>query len=172
MESSTPPGFCRTCWRGMALVHPDDWEPAALSGPKESPKCILVDRRHERLELTWQQIPRQPDLAKMYELRGKAEQAWPTKRLTGVPGWAGLVRTEDDRIVVEAGRYFSQEDCLAQAVLFWRGGRDVQLERTVLTSVAPQGQRKPALWPAAALRAELPAESELTSTATRVRQAA
>lgn len=168
LEASVPPGFCRTCWRGLGLMHPADWEPAALSGPEEPPKCILVDRRFERLELQWQDLQRPPDLEGMYDRRDRSEQAYPTARLTGVPGWKGLVRKEETRTVVEAGRYFTGAACLVQAVMIWPQRRDHDLERTVLTSVAPLREGANRLWQAVGLKVEVPAEFELARASGRV----
>ncbi len=168
VDTSVPPGFCRTCWRGIELLHPADWEPAALSGPQEPAKCILVDRRHERLELTWETVTRTPDVKKMYELRDKSDRM--SKPFSGVPGWSGVVRKEENKTIVEAGRHFPQADCLVQAAVFWPERRDHQLEQTVLSSVRPQREGAVTLWQAAGLKAEIPAGFELYSSATRVGQ--
>ena len=156
------------CWRGLRLWHPADWEPATLSGPKESARCILVDRRVQRLQADWQTLRRPPDLKAMFEgLRHRRPEA-PTVDLAGVPGWAGLVRKESDKTIVLAGRYFADAACLVQAVLSWPGKRDPRIERTVLGSVAPlpQGQTQP--WQALGIVAEVPEGFELQRASSRV----
>ncbi len=168
VDSTIPPGFRQTCWRGLRLLHPVDWEPAALSGPKEPAKCILVDRRVERLEMTWKIIPRPPDLQRMYERRGRSERDVPTASLSGVPGWSGLVRKAQAKTTVVAGRYFRDSHCLVQVVLFWQDRRDHDLERSVLTSIRPLSEDGARIWQAAGLKVQVPEPFELASASTRV----
>ena len=156
------------CWRGIRLCHPTEWEPALLSGPEKDPCCILVDRRYQRLQLQWQRLARPPDLERMFrDLQSKDEQrrsAW----LSGVGGWTGLVREDEKGTLVRAGRFFEDANLLVQAVLPWPGARDRRLERAVLDSVRPLEQGETVLWKALGLWARVPAEYELSSSASPV----
>ncbi len=156
-------GFSQTCWHGMHFSHPSDWEPAILSGPNEPARCTLADRRYQRLQLYWQVLKQPPDLAQMYEQLRRSHKDHPVSRLTGPPGWFGLVRKEPAGEVLHAGRYFQDKSCLVQAVFTWPGGRDAELERSVLESVAPQGQADPLLWQALGLSTSVPAAFTMVS---------
>lgn len=156
-------GFTHTCWRGIRFSHPAEWEPAILSGPKEPGRCTLVDRRFQRMQLHWEILKQPPDLRAMYGQLRRSHSEHPVAGLTGVAGWTGLVRKEPQGHVVHAGRYFQDSSCLVQAVFVSPGGRDSELERNVLQSIAPQAASDPALWQALGLTVHVPAAFELTS---------
>ncbi len=168
LEALPPQGFRQMCWRGLRLWHPAEWEPAALSGPKEPAKCILVDRRLQRLQADWQTLRRPPDLKAMFEAMRHRNSEEPAVDLAGVPGWTGLVREESDSTVVVAGRYFADAACLVQAVLSWPGKRDRGLEKTVLGSVAPLPPGPVQPWQALGIVAEVPEGFDLQSASGRV----
>lgn len=156
-------GFTQTCWRGITFSHPAEWEPAILCGPNDPGRCTLVDRRFQRMQLHWEVLEQPPDLRVTYEQLRKSHSDHPTSWLTDVPGWTGLVRAEPGGKVVHAGKFFPDERFLVQVVLTWPDGRDAELERAVLASIAPAGKTDPVLWQAMGLAATVPAELELAS---------
>jgi len=172
-----------TCWRGLRFKHPSDWEPSKLPGPEESPQAILVDRRYQRLHLEWKVVDRTPDLERMFQELGEKNRDNPGRKLTGVAGWTGLVRTEQasraarspgaeapprEVAVVQAGRFFSDASLLVQAVITWPGRRDASLEAAVLGSIAPLKPSDRSRWRAMGLEALVPAGFELTSAVSPV----
>jgi hypothetical protein len=164
----TPVEFEQTCWRGLQLSHPADWEAGFLSGLGKPRRCVFVDRRFQRLEVQWRRVPRQPDLRQMYQRVGKSYRDHPSSPLAGVPDWEGIVRREDKGSVVHAGRYFDASRWLVQVVLTWPGRRDRRVERAVLASIAPQEASEAVRWRALGLSAALPSAYELTTCNTQV----
>jgi len=164
-----PEGFVQTCWRGIRVAHPAEWEPARLCGPKDPTQCVFVDRRHQRLQVNWQRVPRKPDLAEMYRHRitGDAEGPRP-KPLRGVAGWRGLIHREGPGYVVHAGTFLAKQHCLVQAVLTWPGERDRQLEREVLGGIDVQPSGDGVLWSALGLSARVPGEMEMVGGSSKV----
>lgn len=159
---TVPQAFGRTTWRGIQFVHPAEWEPAILSGQKGPGRCVLVDRRSQRMEVHWRRLPRGPDLEATYEqlrLRYAEESA---HRQAVAPGWFALVRRKRPRQVVHAGRYFAQAGTLVEVVFSWPDGRDEEVERTVLRSVALPAPGDPVLWEALGFRVLVPAAFALT----------
>jgi len=157
-------GLDQTCWRGIRFAHPAEWTPAILSGRNEPGRCILVDRRFQRMQLHWEIVHRPPDLTRMYDELRKEHKQYAASRLSGVPGWSGIVCTEPGRQVVHAGKYFQAAECLVQVILTAPGGRHRQLEGIVLESIRPTGQTDPVLWRALGLTAVAPRAFELISS--------
>jgi len=164
-----PSGFVQTCWRGIRVVLPADWEPARLCGPKDPTECTFVDRRFQRLRVHWQKVPRKPDLAEMYRRKaaGDGEGPRPTA-LKGVAGWRGLVYREGTGYVVHAGTFLPANHCLVQVVLTWPGRRDPRLEREVLTGIDAQPTEGGALWSALGLSARVAPEMEMVRGSSKV----
>jgi hypothetical protein len=163
-----PAGCVQTCWRGMRIAHPPDWEPAFLSGQGQPRKCILVDRRYQRLEVHWDILPRQPDLRQMYDRLGRSFKDDGAASLTGAPEWTGLVRRDKDGWIVHAGRFFKPQRSLVQVVLTWPGRRDRALERAVLDGIGPLPNDDLILWQALGLAAMVPKDFELADAANKV----
>lgn len=156
-----PLGLALSCWRGLRMLHPSEWEPGRLSGPDEPNLCIFVDRRYQRLQVQWESLSRPPDLERMYdELR--TVQKHPAGPLRGVPGWRGLRRQEPEGVVVHAGRFFPDRRTFVQAVVVWPDGRDRDLERQVLCGISPAPPGELELWQALGLSALVPSDLALT----------
>ena len=162
------PGFSRTCWRGIRIAHPSDWEPAYLSRLNEPMQCRFVDRRFERLQVTWQVLPREPDLPEMYRRLARHEGRKPSPALKGVPEWTGLVRHEGAGAVVHAGRFFRPGRWLVQVVMVWPEARDRELERAVFEGISPQPAGQVRDWEALGLSAAVPADFDLTEAGSKV----
>jgi hypothetical protein len=156
-----PQGFGRTCWRGMEMGHPTEWEPGFLSGLGRPGRCVFVDRRYQRLEVQWRRVARGPDLRQMYQRVAKSYGGRPSSLLVGAAGWEGMVRREENGSIVHAGKYFAPVRWLVQVVLVWPGKRQRPVELAVLRSIAPQGRADPLRWQALGLRADVPAAYEL-----------
>lgn len=161
-------GVTETCWRGIRIGHPSNWEPGFLAGPGQPTKCALVDRRFQRLEVHWEVLHRRPDLREMYRRLGKGLKHSRPEPLRGAGQWTGLVRAEKSGWIVHAGRFFKDRHVLVQVVLTWPGQRDRALERAVLGGIAPQGDDDPVLWQAFGLSAMVPRRFELAESANKV----
>jgi len=159
---TSPAGLERTCWQGMEIGHPADWEPGFLSGPDVPGRCVFVDRRFQRLEVHWRDLPRRPDLKQMYTRLAKSRRKKGVSALTDVGRWEGFVCREEAGSVVYAGCYFPDPRRLVEAVLIWPGRRDRKVERAVLGAIRPQGPSKALRWQALGLSASLPRDFRLT----------
>ncbi len=162
------PGFTQTCWRGLAIAHPAEWEAARLSDQGQPNQLSLVDRRYQRLEAHWQVLKRPPNLDAMYERLGKSLREHPHKQLLGQPEWRGLVQDGPVGQVVHAGRFFPAQSMLVELVLIWPQGRDQQIETAILRSVAPTIDRPVLTWRALGLHVELEREFDLTEASSHV----
>jgi hypothetical protein len=174
LDRPVPKGFVRTCWRGVLMDHPSEWEPAMLSGPKQPAKCVLVDRRSQRLQIDWQEVERSPDLDQMFQRlgkgKGKDKKDGPMPRpLSGVPGWTGIVVEEQDGpTVVRAGRHFPKVKTLVQVAVTWPGRRNRELERQVLAGIRPLDGGDQRRWQAMGLSVDVPPGFELDEAEHRV----
>jgi len=159
----------RTCWKGIELEHPADWEMTRASLGDDPASCAFADRRYERLKLQWRALKYVPDLKDVIERRRQEDQDgessdWRTERLSGAAsGWQALVRRFEGGHVVHAGRFFDDARILMQAILVWPGKRDRALESRVLASVRPAGDRPAGSreWRAMGIRMQIASEFEL-----------
>ncbi len=91
-------------WDGLELRLPRDWEISRHSLPGKSGGLTVVDRRRQRLELTWRHCDREPDVRRscndLRERLGGRGGSSETRRLDSVPGWLGFWHREDQRRTV------------------------------------------------------------------------
>ena len=173
-DITAPAGFALTSWRGLAFCHPLDWEVAGLSVLGETGQCVLVDRRFQRLQITWQTPKGVPDLPRMYEDLRKSpvkegQPAAPATALKGIPDWTGAVRQDEAGTMVFAGRHFPAENLLVQAAIVWPSQRDPRIDRALLDSVTPWPAKAPTvLWQALGLSARVPSDFELIESSSLV----
>lgn len=129
--------FRCTCWRGVEITHPADWELIAASAFGAPGSCVFADRRHERLKVQWRPLKRAPNLNKMLEEKRRSPEDAIAVLSEQPPGWHGTVETVERGSVVHAGRFFADSGLLLEAVLMWPGKRDRKMEDAVLTSMRP-----------------------------------
>jgi hypothetical protein len=161
----------RTCWRGVRVDHPREWEIALAAGVDDPPRCAFADRHYYRLDLRWQQVDHPPNLELLLEKHRQSPkgQLRDVSRLGDLPaGWNGLLRQGENGCVTYAAKVFRDRRVLAEATLFWPGHRDVVLEATVLDSVAPDAAGPVRLWQAMGISLELGQEFKLRSSGASV----
>ncbi len=88
-------------WAGFEMKTPDGWEMSRHSRSMISGTLALVDRRRERLELTWQDCESRPDLQRSCDdlrdrFRRDGYRSDELPRLKSVPGWIGFRRRLDE----------------------------------------------------------------------------
>lgn len=132
----------RTCWRGVQVDCPADWEVSIASGPDEEGRLSFVDRRYLRLDLRWKSLAFAPDLdllmTKYREPRVTREKIEVLK-VSSLPGeWRGVLRKGEESNFLHAGRYFKDAGVLVEATIVWPGRRNLDLECRILNSIAPQ----------------------------------
>jgi len=175
-----------TCWRGLCVSHPADWELAVTSAPGAPARCSFMDRVQHRMDLRWRPVRAEPNLDRMLDAYRRVRTLAPAAAARGAPDdneeindlrnapapWRGLVRSGRGRgVVVHAGRYFSSASLLVEAMLVWPAGRDEELERRILGSVSAQDPLAPRRrWRAMGLDLEAPRDLELSAFEARVGQ--
>jgi hypothetical protein len=147
----------------MQLDHPSDWELARVSSPGEPGHLTFSDRRFQRMEVRWLALNFAPELDLLLEKYRKADnKEGRTVPLEGQPSpWQGLTRQMPNGSVVRAARTFPQQRLLVETTLIWPDGRDVELERAILASVAAMPAGPAQLWQALGVSATIPAEYDL-----------
>ena len=163
MKQNPPPDFDQTSWRGIDIGHPMGWEAGFLAPPGDAGRVVFVDRRFQRLEVQWRNLPKPPDLQQMYKRVAKSFRKKGTRALTGAGEWQGVVRRDEKASIVHAGRYWPEEKCLVEVVMLWPERRDRSVEKRILKLTAPQPAGPTRRWRAMGLSATVPAEFDLKS---------
>lgn len=150
----------QTCWQGMEVGHPVDWELAVFCSAGEPCRLVFGDRYYQRLDLRWKALNYTPNLDLMLEKycqQTRKEEAELSDLNTAPGQWRGIVRETPDGTVVRAGRFFSPSQVLVEATLVWPEARDTALERSVLASICPQEPAKTSqVWQAMGIRLIVP----------------
>lgn len=134
----------RTCWRGIEIGHPSQWEPVILSGPDADGHLILADRYHQRLELKWKQVDFEPNVDMVMDRYRQEDGAEADFRpMEQAPaGWMGVLRPLAKRgAMAHLGRFFPRDRTLVEATVLWPSRRDVNLEKAVVSSICPQDSK-------------------------------
>lgn len=163
----------RSCWRGLWLDHPADWEVARASALHEPGRLVFSDRRYHRLDVKWQQLTRKPNVYKMLEKhRRRTERQTKTRvvDLTGLPPeWHGVVRDTPDGQIAHAARFFKPVRWIVETVLVWPDGRDAELEYEILDSItADDPEAKLRRWQVSGLSVELERAYDLYASTAQV----
>jgi hypothetical protein len=154
-----------TCWRGLEMDHPSDWEMALASPPNKPAQCTFADRRYERLKVQWRALTLKPNLEKMVRDRLTRDGKTGAAVLTGQPApWQGVLQESERGAVAHAGGYFEPGRMLVEVVMIWPGRRDRGLENRILSSIRvadpAQGSRR---WQAMGIKMSLSREFDLTA---------
>lgn len=165
----------RTCWRGLEVDHPANWEVAVASGPSAPGRLVLADRRFHRLDIKWKPIKYVPDLDLMlgrYKRQDKRKGKDPVKRSalkTAPPQWRGMVCKTPNGSVVNAMKFFRKPRLLVDAAIVWPGHRDMSVENSLLTSLDFVGDQSAArLWQAMGLSVTCPGNLDLTESSLEI----
>ena len=167
----------RTCWRGIRIDHPSQWELAVASRVDQPGRCSFSDRHYQRLDVRWRGLKYVPKpqllLDKARRSANGTEGGTTCSALTGAPrDWSGVVRKTPEGSIVYAVRFFRAERMLAEVTLVWPGRRNTSLEKDVLAGIAPQGPPPGEAglrhWWAMGLRVDLDARWELRTVSAKV----
>ena len=160
-----------TCWRGMHVDHPRQWELVSASGVDEPGQCKFADRFYERIDLRWRGLQYVPNLDRMLtKYRSAAAKDQQITELAGAPShWRGLLQNTAGSQVVHAVRFFQQPRLLAELTIVWPRCRHLELEREILASVRPENpQDKLKLWQAMGISATVCSDFELVKCTSTV----
>jgi len=134
-ESRTMEDLQAIEWFGMRLWVPAEWEIASHSVRSERGRLVFVDRRQERLQLSWAAVRRPPDLAQAmadYRRRDSERQPDSTFRDIVVGRWAGFRSASVRRTLTRAGLYDGPRRLWVEMAIAWPDGHRAELERAIL----------------------------------------
>lgn len=123
-------------WLGMRMVVPSEWEIVRHSVKTGKGRLVFVDRRQQRLQLSWVTPAGRPNLKQAmvdYRARDLAEN--PDTRFEDLPRtgrWRGFRRFRADVALTRAGLFHSGLKRWVEAAIFWPAGPDRKLEKTLL----------------------------------------
>ena len=159
----------KTCWRGVELSHPSDWEASRLSGPGEPFRLTLSDRAYERLDIRTNPMKRAPDLNILLEkFRQRVEDETKLQELHASP-WHGVIHKTPTGSVIHALQYIEERGILAELTMIWPQRPDEELQRAILGSVTfPDNQASQRLWQSMGVIATVPLPYDLTEPSYRV----
>lgn len=154
--------YNRTCWQGIYLEHPADWELCATSGNSDAGSLYLGDRRRRRLRFYWRKLDYRPNLERLVDKRNAEDEEneeveW---RRVGLPGeWTGVIEKKGGASMLHSGRFFEDEGVLVEAIIFWPHGRNLEGEARILQSVGFAKEEDGGMpWKAMGLDALIPVE--------------
>ena len=108
-------------WLGIHLRVPSEWQIVRHSTVCERGMLAFVDRRIERLRMSWQSLEREPELGHMLnDQRSREQREHQYARLgelRGIHGWRGYTRTDQERRVTRAARFDKEHQRLLEVVL-------------------------------------------------------
>jgi hypothetical protein len=134
-----PTGTIHTVeWLGLRLLVPADWEIVRHAVNPQRGRLVWVDRRHQRLQLSWAQSQTAPDPDRLfadYQARDRQADADATfERLPADTGWAGYRWLTGKPPLTRAGRFDRARHRWIELVIAWPTGYDETLETGLLRS--------------------------------------
>jgi len=148
-------------WLGMRLAVPTDWEIVRHAVRPEKGRLVLVDRRRQRLQLSWVRTPTAPDLEQaMADYRSRDVEENPDRTfspLASVGRWRGFRRHEEQAVLTRAGQFDPRLRRWMEVVVEWPDGLEAILEEKVLRgSGAAEPDEHSAEWRAFGLDVRTP----------------
>lgn len=169
-----PVEMATTCWRGLSIAHPVDWELSFASGLDQPKRCVFSDRRSERYEVRWRPLKAVPNLDHMIErYRDKAPKGRDDVRLRLLENlpepWSGLLQKSPEGKLVHAGRFFADQRLLVEVTFAWPKRRNTDLERRCLQALAPlPSESDTTHWQAMGMDITVPSNYELVEQISKV----
>ena len=164
--------FERTCWRGLQVEHPAQWEVAVASGAGNDRRLVLADRYHHRLDVRWKRLDFDPKLDRVMDRyrqhEGKGVEYAPIESLD--EGWLGVLQPlEPKGTLAHMGKFFGEQGVLVEATIYWPGRRDVNLEQAVARGIAAADPKAPrCTWQAMGLSLDIDSRYDLVESDTKV----
>ncbi|MEX0775516.1 MAG: hypothetical protein WD042_07355 [Phycisphaeraceae bacterium] len=113
-------------WLGMRLAVPAEWEIVRHAVSPKQGGLSMIDRRDQRLQLSWRELRAAPDLGRMLDdYRSRDAELYPAGKVVGVEnagGWRALRRSAEKGCLTRAVRYEPAYGRLIELVLPWPGG--------------------------------------------------
>jgi hypothetical protein len=157
-----------TEWLGIGFWVPPDWEIVRHSPNRRAGSLVFVDRRKQRMQLSWTDCPREPDAEQVFrDLRSRDLEQVPDcalgERFTR-GRWLCYRRAGEGKVLTRAGFYDKKRRRWLDLVLPWPDGHDEVLEKAILDSFRPgRPSAKGMRWRAFNLDVQAPKGWELTT---------
>ncbi len=123
-------------WLGMRLTVPAEWDIVRHAVSPQNGSLSLVDRRRQRLQLSWRELQRSPDVSRMIQdYKSRDAEQRPNAKVRELPevnGWRALRRTNDENSLTRALRYEPECKRLIELALPWPLGVEEEIEELVL----------------------------------------
>ncbi len=153
-------------WLGMRFCVPPDWEIVRHSPSGKSGSLVFVDRRRQRMQLSWTECPSRPDTVRIFEdFRARDRAEVPDCTLGEIfkrKQWKGYRRGSDGNVLTRCGLYDRKNCRWVDLVLLWGSQPDEKLEAQILDSFCTHCPvLRPMRWQAFRLDMESPPLWEL-----------
>ena len=160
METAAVSASEEIVWLGMRLVVPAGWEILRHSVRSQKGRLVLMDRRRQRLQLSWVRMPTAPALDRAmadYRSRDLEEKADRTfSPLPSVGRWRGFRRHDERAVLTRAGQYDARLERWVEMAVEWPEGLDAELEERILRGFGVEGEADGRRWRAFGLNVRTP----------------
>ncbi len=133
-------------WLDMRMEVPEDWEIVRHSVRRRQGRLVLVDRRQQRMQVSWVDVAKRPDLERVisdYKARDKAEDAKTTFRGISCQGnWRGFRRIRGETALTRVGWHHEKSGRWIELSIFWPTGVEEALETGILKGFEPSGSEE------------------------------
>ncbi len=139
--SPAPAPWRELVWMGFALAVPHAWEVLGHSTKLRRGRLLLVDRRRQRMQLSWASCESRPDLRRAFEdYRSADREDDPSCAFAATAAaspWQGYVRRDaDGSAITRLGRYIHKRRLWLEMVLSWPGGHEADVEAEITARFA------------------------------------
>jgi hypothetical protein len=131
-------------WLGMRMQVPDEWEIVRHSVSPQKGRLVFVDRREQRLQVSWLAAASRPDLERAtsdYRSRDLEEDPGTRFEELARGRWKGFRRLRGRTVLTRAGMYHEPSKRWLELVIFWPDGVDPEAERALLETFEAQESR-------------------------------
>ncbi|MBD3422530.1 MAG: hypothetical protein GF398_20635 [Chitinivibrionales bacterium] len=158
-----------TQWLGLYFHTPLEWEIVRHGSKQDLGRLVFIDRRNQRMQLTWTACSGKPDVTRIFEdYRSKDREQYPECELSKafrVAKWYGYHRTVDSKMVTRAAYFDKLYNRWLDVVLVWPDGYNQQTADLFFKSFKTVGSRNGVMtWQAFETHFTVPAQWRLTST--------
>jgi hypothetical protein len=124
-------------WLGMRLIVPADWEIVRHSVRPEKGRLVLVDRRRQRLQLSWVRTAAPAVDRALADYRSLDLAENPARTFSPGPSvgrWRGFRRHDGQAVLTRAGQYDPRVQRWIEIAVEWPDGLDADGEQAILES--------------------------------------
>jgi len=125
-------------WLGLSFSVPDEWEIVKHSTDARRGTLMLVDRRRQRLQVSWSACATKPDEERIFDDFAARDKLSHPECTIGVPlrfqRWRGYRRTVGQTVLTRVGFYDKKSARWIDVAIPWLGQPDEAVESPLLAS--------------------------------------